>query len=86
MPSVIIVTSKVVASALGSYLLASNQRSSILAINFFTLMMCVLAALIFKFEFQNLIGLMTLLWVIASIEICAAACYIKSAFKYKIVL
>ena len=83
---VLIVTSKVVASALGSYLLASNQRSSILAINFFTLMMFVLAALIFKFEFQNLIGLMTLLWIIASIETCAATCYIKSAFKYKIVL
>lgn len=80
---VIIVISKVFASALGSYLLASNRRSSILAINFFALLMCVLASLIIKFEFQNLVGLMTLLWVIAIIETSAALCYIKSAFKFK---
>lgn len=82
---VIITSSKVVASALGSYLLASNRRSSILAINLFTLLMCVLATLVFKFEFQNLVSLMTLLWVIAMIEACASLCYIKSAFKYKLV-
>ena len=71
----IIITSKVVASALGSYLLASNRRASILAINCFTFLMCVLATLVFEFGFQSSINLMTVLWVIAIIETSAATCY-----------
>jgi len=78
----IIVTSKVVASALGSYLLASNRRKSILAINFFTFLMCILATLVFKFWFQNSIGLIIILWVIAIIETCATACYINSVLNH----
>lgn len=73
-----IVTSKVVASTLGTYLLASNRSSSILSNNLFTFLTSALAALIFELKFKAAINLTNILWTISLIEAFASSLYIKS--------